>query len=135
MLRQLEVSLQLGHGLVYEDFAVEMIHFVLNGAAEQISGYFLLDFFAGKILVAHDNTRGPFYLEEHALETQTALETDHFAVCFKQDRIDENNRAARSVGGRDVDNHQLLGDPDLRSRKSNAVVGIHGIEHVLSQLA
>src|SRR5262249_26307279 len=75
------------------------------------------------------------YLEEHARETQTALETDHFAVCFKQDRIDENNRAARSVGGHDVDNHQLLGDPDLRSCKSNAVVGIHGIEHVLSQLA
>ena len=137
-LLQHAVALQLRQ-IIHEQHAVEMIDLVLDAGGEQAVGVFLVHL-AVEIGEAHAHLRRPLDFLVIFRDRQAAFLVDRQFFRRRQDfRIDEDARPRLALavlvplGEIHRDQPQRLGDLDRRKPDAGRV--IHGLEHVVGELA
>ncbi len=119
--------------VIDEENAVQVIDFVLEGAGQKLlTGK--LDALAVLILRFHDLPCGA----GNGLAETGDAEATFFAglLSFAEDdfRIDDDDLVGLVFAQADVDDRDLLAEPDLRSGQPDAFGGIHRLEHIGDRL-
>ena len=121
--------------MVDEQDALEVVQLVQDAARQQAIGFdLLLDPFG--VEVAQLDLAGPPQFGELVGQRETAFLGHDLLVRRPDDlRVDQAERRAGLVLARDIDDDDALGHADLDRREPDARRVVHGLDHVVHQLA
>ncbi len=126
-----EVAFDAAH-TVEKQFAVEMIHFMLKRACQQLPA------FDGAYLTrpVHASDHGSHRSRHGGIESgnaEAALFLELHAFLLDEFRVDEDQQIVGLVAEREIDDENPERHADLRGGEADARRGVHRLDHVVDQ--
>ena len=107
---------------------------MLEGASQQVVSI-PLEPIALQILGANFHLRSARDLLPNVGQAETALLLVDLPLFGDDFRIDEGNLVFGGLLEAEIDHRYAFGDSDLGSSEANAMGNVHGLEHIVDQLA
>lgn len=126
-----KLPLQGTHSIDQEQ-TIEMIQFMLDGAGEQT---FRLQRYVSALPIqtSHENFPGALYRGKISGYAEAPLFGFDDPFSLDDHRIDENDERRTAFPHAQIDDAELLRNTDLICRQSNAMNGLHRLDHILDE--
>src|SRR5882757_150190 len=117
-----------------EEYSVKVIDFMLEGASQQVVSVPLKPI-AFQILGAYFHLGRARDLLPNVRQAETALFLVDLSFLGNDLRIDQGNLVFGGLLKAEIDHRYAFWNPDLRSSEADAMGNVHGLEHIVDQLA